>query len=41
MVIGCLHFFTKDFDEETGLSSYYLSEQTLNEDMTIHFAIYG
>lgn len=34
-------FFTKDFDQKTGLSSNYLTEQTLEEDMTIHFAIYG
>lgn len=34
-------FFTKDFDQKTGLSSNFLKEQTLEEDMTIHFAIYG
>lgn len=34
-------FFTKDFNEETGYSNDFLTEQVLNENMTIHFAIYG
>ncbi len=34
-------FFTTVFDEETGFSYEYLKPCEINEDMTVHFAIYG
>ncbi len=34
-------FFTKSFDESTGYSDDFLKTQILDENMTIHFAIYG
>lgn len=34
-------FFTTKLNEQTGLSTDYLNEQYLNNDITIYYAIYG
>lgn len=36
-----LTFYVTEFEEETGIAKNFLEPMYLNEDMTIHFAIYG